>query len=238
MHTQQEHPLVRASLAVSLDGYIADKDGDVGWLNPFFSDEIDFMGFMNAIGVAVMGRRTFDIAASGALGPMPPTSYPTFVPTHRPMPKPPKGYEPFGGTPSELVDRLRVQLAKSGKDIWLMGAARQLTLSLPLGSSTASNCGSFRFCSATACRSSRATRAASSRGNSRSTTPSRTALSNCGMSVHPRRSCPACRGCVPAVLLFEGMRRKSGRVEGPCRRRYIRHSRGSAVDCKSTMQAR
>jgi len=133
VRTEQAHPLVRASLAVSLDGYIADKNGGVDWLNPFFSDEMDFMGFMNAIGAAVMGRRTFDIAASGALGPMPPTSYPTFVPTHRPMPKPPKGYEPFDGTPTELVDRLRVQLAKSGKDIWLMGGGETIDAFLATG---------------------------------------------------------------------------------------------------------
>jgi riboflavin biosynthesis pyrimidine reductase len=32
------HPLVRASLAVSLDGYIADKNDGVGWLNPSSSN--------------------------------------------------------------------------------------------------------------------------------------------------------------------------------------------------------
>jgi len=132
MHTEK-NSLVRASLAVSLDGCIADKDGGVDWLNPFFSDEMDFMGFMKAIGAAVMGRKTFDIAASGALGPMPPTSYPTFVPTHRPMAKPPKGYEPFGGTPSELVERLRAHLAKSGKDIWLMGGGATIDAFLAAG---------------------------------------------------------------------------------------------------------
>jgi dihydrofolate reductase len=126
MQTQQAHPLVRASLTVSLDGYIADKDGGTDWLNPFFSDEIDFGGFMKGIGAAIMGRKTFDIAASGALGPMPPTSYPTFVPTHRPMPKPPRGYEPFGGTPSELVNQLRTQLARTGKDIWHMGGGESI----------------------------------------------------------------------------------------------------------------
>lgn len=133
MNPQQAHPLVRASLAVSLDGYIADKDGGVDWLNPFFSDEMDFAGFMKGIGAAVMGRKTYDIAASGALGPIPPTSYPTFVPTHRQMPNPPKGYEPFGGTPIELVERLHEQLAKSGKDIWLMGGGATIDTFLAAG---------------------------------------------------------------------------------------------------------
>jgi dihydrofolate reductase len=98
---------VRVSLAVSLDGYIADKNGGVDCLNPFFSDEMDFAGFMKGIGAAVMGRKTYDIAVSGILGPIPPTNYPTYVLTKRPMPNPPARYEPFGGKPGELVGRLR-----------------------------------------------------------------------------------------------------------------------------------
>lgn len=133
MSRQQVHPLMRASLAVSLDGYIADKNDGVGWLNPFFSDEMDFLGFMKTIGAAVVGRKTFDIAASGALGPIPPTSYPTYVLTRRPMPNPPPRYEPFGGTSSELVDRLRAQLAKSGKDIWHMGGGESIESFLAAG---------------------------------------------------------------------------------------------------------
>lgn len=117
---------MRVSLAVSLDGYIADKNGGVDWLNPFFSDEMDFAGFMKGIGAAVMGRKTYDIAVSGALGSMPPTNYPTYVLTRRPMPNPPARYEPFGGRPGELVDRLRAQLAKSGKDIWHMGGGESI----------------------------------------------------------------------------------------------------------------
>jgi dihydrofolate reductase len=117
---------VRASLAVSLDGYIADKNGGVDWLNPFFSDEMDFAGFMKGIGAAVMGRKTYDIIVSGTLGPIPAASYPTYVLTRRPMPNPPARYEPFGGRPGELVERLRAQLAKSGKDIWHMGGGESI----------------------------------------------------------------------------------------------------------------
>jgi dihydrofolate reductase len=117
---------VRVSLAVSLDGYIADKNGGVDWLNPFLSDEMDFAGFMKGIGAAVMGRKTYDIAVSGTLGPIPPTNYPTYVLTKRPMPNPPARYEPFGGKPGELVGCLRVQLAQGGKDIWHMGGGESI----------------------------------------------------------------------------------------------------------------
>ena len=48
------------SLAVSLDGYIADAQGGVKWLDPFFTKEIDFPGFLATIGAVVMGRTTYD----------------------------------------------------------------------------------------------------------------------------------------------------------------------------------
>jgi dihydrofolate reductase len=126
MNPRQAHPLVRASLAVSIDGYVADKASSVDWLNPFFSDEMDFAGFMKSIGAAVMGRKTYDIAVSGVLGPIPPTNYPTYVLTRRPMPNPPAHYEPFSGQPSRLVERLRAELAGSGKDIWHMGGGESM----------------------------------------------------------------------------------------------------------------
>ncbi|MGC2331440.1 MAG: dihydrofolate reductase family protein [Candidatus Acidiferrales bacterium] len=126
MNPQQAHPLVRAALTASLDGYIADKNGSVEWLNPFSSDEIDFAGFMKGIGAALMGRKTYDIAVSGVLGPIPPTSYPTYVLTRRPMPNPPARYESFRGAASELVERLRRELAGSGKDIWHMGGGESI----------------------------------------------------------------------------------------------------------------
>ncbi len=58
----QATPMVRVALAVSLDGYIADKRGGVKWLDAYFSPEMDFAGFMATIGATVMGRKTFEVA--------------------------------------------------------------------------------------------------------------------------------------------------------------------------------
>lgn len=55
-------PIARASLATSLDGFIADPDGGVGWLDDFFAEELDFSAFMGRFGAIVVGRRTFDAA--------------------------------------------------------------------------------------------------------------------------------------------------------------------------------
>lgn len=42
------------------------------------------------------------------------------------MPNPPARYEPFGGESSKLVERLRAELAGSGKDIWHMGGGESI----------------------------------------------------------------------------------------------------------------
>ncbi len=53
-------PIFRASLAMSLDGYIADANGDVDWLNDYFSPELDWEAFAGRFGATVVGRRTHD----------------------------------------------------------------------------------------------------------------------------------------------------------------------------------
>ncbi|WP_424963229.1 dihydrofolate reductase family protein [Ekhidna sp.] len=51
-------------LGVSLDGYIADKDGGLDWLDMVPNPEGDSMGyfdFMDRIDALVMGRKTFEV---------------------------------------------------------------------------------------------------------------------------------------------------------------------------------
>jgi dihydrofolate reductase len=110
-------PLFLAFLAVSLDGYIADKDGGVAWLDDFMSPELDFREFERTIGATVFGRTTFDWALNqGHLG-----SDRVIVLTHRPLEKAPRAVEAFSGDVRDLAMRLRAELAPTGKHIWLMG---------------------------------------------------------------------------------------------------------------------
>lgn len=53
-------PRVRVYIAVSLDGYIADADGGVGWLAPFETEDYGFEAFLAEVGAVLMGRRTHD----------------------------------------------------------------------------------------------------------------------------------------------------------------------------------
>ena len=52
------------NIALSVDGYIAGKDGDIDWLNnqpsPSEDENTGFIEFLNNIDVMIMGRNTFD----------------------------------------------------------------------------------------------------------------------------------------------------------------------------------
>jgi dihydrofolate reductase len=109
---------------VSLDGYIADKDGGVGWLEPYSSAEIDFAGFMKTIGVTVVGRVTFDWAVSQGQGGK--FCERTVLLTHRPLRNPSPGVEVLGGDVRVLASQLRRDLAGTGKDIWLIGGGKSI----------------------------------------------------------------------------------------------------------------
>ena len=59
--------LNKVYIAVSLDGYIADKNNGVDWLNIIPMDEetqTNFLEFMDTVDCLVMGRNTFDVVKS------------------------------------------------------------------------------------------------------------------------------------------------------------------------------
>lgn len=116
--------LFRVYIAVSIDGYIADADGGIAWLDPYFSEAIDFAGFSSTIGATVMGRRTFDQAIAASA--WHPTSAHTIVLTHRPIDGAPPGVRPFAGAVRELAETLRHKVEPSGKDVWLMGGGEAI----------------------------------------------------------------------------------------------------------------
>ena len=123
--TQKEPmPRFRAYLALSVDGYIADEDGGVGWLDPYFSPELGFHEFIQTIGATVMGRATYE--QSIEFGKFQHDNPRTIVMTHRPIDNLPNGVEPFDGDVRELAETLRADLEPEGKDIWLMGGGKSM----------------------------------------------------------------------------------------------------------------
>ena len=81
-----------AYLAVSLDGYIADKNGGVDWLNEIPNpDQSDFgfAEFMQSVDAIVMGANTFRVVQSSGVWPY---EKPVFVASSS-IKEAPKGYE-------------------------------------------------------------------------------------------------------------------------------------------------
>lgn len=122
--TEEAEPRFRAYLAVSLDGYIADAAGEVGWLDPYFSPEVDFGAFFRSIGAMVMGRTTWDWAVAHGHSFEPRGR--CIVQTHRPLGSASPGVETFAGDVRNLAADLRRVLGGTGKDVWLMGGGESL----------------------------------------------------------------------------------------------------------------
>lgn len=117
-------PLFRVYLALSVDGYIADENGGIDWLNPYFSPELGFHEFIKTIGATVLGRTTFDQGLE--MGKWEGENPRSIVMTHRPIDDLPKGVEAFDGDVRELATSLRADLEPEGKDIWLMGGGKSI----------------------------------------------------------------------------------------------------------------
>jgi dihydrofolate reductase len=62
METSQHDNDVVASLAVTLDGFIARPDGSVDYLGKYPMAEFDFDGWFDQIGAVVMGRSSYEVA--------------------------------------------------------------------------------------------------------------------------------------------------------------------------------
>jgi dihydrofolate reductase len=102
-------------LGISLDGYIARRDGTVDFL--FMPKDYSMAPFFATIDTGIMGRKTFDAArkmGGGAFG----GSMTSYVFSRSEPPGSRDGVEFVSESPAAFVSRLRM---KRGKNIWLMG---------------------------------------------------------------------------------------------------------------------
>jgi dihydrofolate reductase len=114
---------VKLYIAASLDGFIADADGGVGWLSEASSgseagEDYGYEAFYDSIGSLVMGRRTYEQVLG--FGEWPYSGKPAYVFSR----DAPEGEHPNAEfapvDPARFVPRL---LEESGEDIWLVGGA-------------------------------------------------------------------------------------------------------------------
>ena len=106
-------------IAMSLDGYIATKDGGVGWLDPFngTGDDYGFNKLVDSIDVNIQGANTYKQVLGFDV------DYPykskSFVVTRQKLDVPSgANVEFFSGELSKLVVKAKEE---AKKDIWLIG---------------------------------------------------------------------------------------------------------------------
>lgn len=115
-------PRVKLYIATSLDGYIADREGGVGWLSEAAASETDedygYEVFYKSIGSLAMGRKTYEQVLS--FGAWPYAGKPSFVFSK----DPPEGKHPHVEFVSESPEAfVSNRVSEGGEDLWLVGGA-------------------------------------------------------------------------------------------------------------------
>ncbi|HSF64011.1 MAG TPA: dihydrofolate reductase family protein [Paracoccaceae bacterium] len=112
--------LIRGMMAASLDGYGADSDGGVGWLEPFHGVDWGFVDFLAQVGTVVMGRITYEQTLT--LAPEWPYPGKRGIVLGQRLPRPLRGgAEAWSGDLTALVAHLR---GLADGDVWVVGGPR------------------------------------------------------------------------------------------------------------------
>jgi dihydrofolate reductase len=112
--------LIRYSVAMSIDGFIATSDGGYDWIP--MDDEIDFAAYLAKIDTLLMGRGTFETANATDEGRAIFDGMAVFVVSTTLDPAAHPGVTMIGGPGQEDVVQSVTELkASPGKDMWLFG---------------------------------------------------------------------------------------------------------------------
>lgn len=107
-------------IAMSLDGYIADRKGKVAWLDEYSSDESSYGNFIKNVDTVIMGWKTYN----QIIKELSPNNWVykglhTFVITHRKI-RIKDEIKFVDEDPKDLINELKQE---DGKDIWICGGA-------------------------------------------------------------------------------------------------------------------
>jgi dihydrofolate reductase len=116
-------------IAMSVDGYIADGNGDVHWLEAFDRDDYGYEEFINSIGSILIGRATYDQVMS--FGPWPYRGIPTLVWSGGKVDGLPDGAVGWSENLEETASWLAEKAGE--KDIWILGGAQTIQQFLAAG---------------------------------------------------------------------------------------------------------
>ena len=115
--TARHRPRFRLYMAISLDGFVASRDGSVRWLEPYDAYEAGFGEFLATVRSIVMGRKSYEQMLG--FGPWPYADKHTVVMTRIAL-RPATPDTEVSAEPIEmLADRLSEQT--TGGDVWVFG---------------------------------------------------------------------------------------------------------------------
>lgn len=113
-----DNPRLIYYVAQSLDGFIADVDGGVGWLEPFEESQDDFGygAFYGSVDSLIIGHKTYQQILEASAWPY--QGMPTWVVSNTPLEKLPDQTTRYQGDPSGVLTEIR----KAGYSrTWLVG---------------------------------------------------------------------------------------------------------------------
>lgn len=113
---------VRLYLATSLDGFIADADGDVGWLGSYDPRSYGYDAFLAGVGAIILGRRTYEhICTFGEEWPY--AGKNTIILTSRPPQRMPRDATHAASLALALGQARKIA---AGRDVWIAGGAQTM----------------------------------------------------------------------------------------------------------------
>ena len=121
--------LIRGYMAASVDGYIADSEGGVSWLDPFNAVDCGYTQFTQTIRTVVLGRKTYE-QVCGFSSDWVYTGKRAVVVTSNTLTDPPPDVSAWTQGLADLVQYLR---ALDDGDVWIVGGAQLQSAILKLG---------------------------------------------------------------------------------------------------------
>lgn len=114
-------PRYRLYLAVSIDGYIADEQGGVKFLEAYDASALGYDGFIKGISLMIQGSATYEKCLE--FDEWPYHGIPNIVLTKRQLPVPAGAkVRFFGGEPEDLLE----ELSHHDGDVWIVGGGRMI----------------------------------------------------------------------------------------------------------------
>jgi dihydrofolate reductase len=113
--------------AVSADGFIADAQGGVAWLDAYNAPELGYDQFLAGVGAVVLGRATYEQALT--FGPWPYEGRQALVVSSKPIAKLPALARVVSA--AELPGAIRA--FDTPKDRWIVGGGRTARIALDAG---------------------------------------------------------------------------------------------------------